>query len=214
MAYRGPNLTPPPPPVRGYGGDPAGQSVRQPIGHESLQTGPNRWEYRPLYADDDGRLDEIHGQIERELRPNGGELASERDGAADSTTRRASDRAAASAPEELPVPRDAAMTRDVRSPANVRGQARDIARSNVVGGNVVGRNVVGSAAFANERAGAATRQQAADEDRRTRSEPPPPPRPDPPRQQTEADEKPPQSTGDPELRGPLLQNPSTGTREF
>ena len=54
-----------------YTNDPYGQSARQPIGHESLQTGPNRWEYRPLYAEDDGRLDEIHGQIERELRPDG-----------------------------------------------------------------------------------------------------------------------------------------------
>jgi hypothetical protein len=30
-------------------GPPAGWPVRQPIGHETQQTAPNRWMYRPLY---------------------------------------------------------------------------------------------------------------------------------------------------------------------
>ena len=89
---------------------------RQPIGHESLQTGPNRWEYRPLYAEDDGRLDEIHGQIERELRPDGEAPSPQRDGVVGRTTGRATDRASTIGPEELPVPRDDAITRDARPP--------------------------------------------------------------------------------------------------
>ncbi len=31
-------------------GYPLARPIAQPIGHESLQTGPNRWIYRPLYA--------------------------------------------------------------------------------------------------------------------------------------------------------------------
>ncbi len=31
-------------------GYPVQRPIEQPIGHESLQTGPNRWLYRPLYA--------------------------------------------------------------------------------------------------------------------------------------------------------------------
>lgn len=31
---------------------PAGEPVRQPIGHESKQIGPNRWLYRPIYPED------------------------------------------------------------------------------------------------------------------------------------------------------------------
>src|ERR1700691_5701948 len=31
---------------------PAPARVRQPIGHISSQTGPNRWEYHPIYAED------------------------------------------------------------------------------------------------------------------------------------------------------------------
>lgn len=31
---------------------PQSERVRQPIGHQSGQTGPNRWNYRPLYAED------------------------------------------------------------------------------------------------------------------------------------------------------------------
>jgi hypothetical protein len=33
-------------------GYPMPRPIEQPIGHESLQTGPNRWTYRPLYAAD------------------------------------------------------------------------------------------------------------------------------------------------------------------
>jgi hypothetical protein len=33
-------------------GYPAPRPVEHPIGHESAQTGPNRWTYRPLYAAD------------------------------------------------------------------------------------------------------------------------------------------------------------------
>jgi hypothetical protein len=32
-----------------WGGEPP---VRQPIGHESIQVSPNKWIYRPLYAED------------------------------------------------------------------------------------------------------------------------------------------------------------------
>jgi len=34
-------------------GPPAGWPVRQPIGHETQQTAPNRWMYRPLYDGED-----------------------------------------------------------------------------------------------------------------------------------------------------------------
>jgi hypothetical protein len=200
VAYRGAYLTPPPPPDVGYnlyGGDPAGQPVRQPIGHESLQTGPNRWEYRPLYAGDDGRLDEMHGQIERNLRPDESELGSDREGAVGRNTRRAGDRAATGEPEELPVPRDD-VARDARPPAPARGQARDIARS---------------AAFAEQRNDRATRRQTGDANLRN-LRPPPPPRPDPAAQPITAPEKRAPVNDDAELRGPLLQNPATGTREF
>jgi hypothetical protein len=41
------------PPISGdLGGYPHDERARQPIGHESGPTGPNRWNYRPLYADD------------------------------------------------------------------------------------------------------------------------------------------------------------------
>lgn len=33
-------------------GYPQDERVRQPIGHESGQTGPNRWNYRPIYPED------------------------------------------------------------------------------------------------------------------------------------------------------------------
>ena len=69
VVYGGAAPAPPQPPTgyldRYYGGYSSDSEVRQPIGHESLQTGPNRWEYRPLYADDDRTLDSIHGEIER-----------------------------------------------------------------------------------------------------------------------------------------------------
>ncbi len=32
-------------------GYPRSRPIEQPIGHESAQTGPNRWTYRPLYAE-------------------------------------------------------------------------------------------------------------------------------------------------------------------
>jgi hypothetical protein len=33
-------------------GYPLGRPIQQPLGHESVQTGPNRWEYRPIYPGD------------------------------------------------------------------------------------------------------------------------------------------------------------------
>jgi hypothetical protein len=181
-----------------YTNDPYSQSARQPIGHQSLQTGPNRWEYRPLYAADDGRLDEIHGQIEGDLRPGGDAFPTDGGDMIGSDTRGAGGRAAASGPEELPIPRDQAVAQEARPPVPRRGQARDIARS---------------AAFAGERNDAASRRQAGDANLRN-LRPPPPPRPDPLAQPRIAPEKRAPATDDAELRGPLLQNPSTGTREF
>jgi hypothetical protein len=119
-----PIFVPPSPPGALGGGllanDPASAPIRQPIGHQSLQTGLNRWEYRPLYADDDRWLDETHREIERNLGLAG-------------TTRdlrgtRSGDRAAVE-PEELPMPGDAAEASRDRRPANDLGEARDIARS-------------------------------------------------------------------------------------
>ncbi|MEX2139725.1 MAG: hypothetical protein WD894_10720 [Pirellulales bacterium] len=144
------------------------QTVRQPIGHELLRTGPNRWEYRPLYAQDDRQLDETHREIERNLRPLADDDGAERTGYFREDRRpRGASRAAV--PEELPEPQDpdngGTLTKnDAASPR--RGEARDIARDNRV---------------------------------------PPPPQPDPPDQPRKDDV---------ELRGPLLQNPSTGAREF
>lgn len=41
------------PPISGdIWGYPLNERVRQPIGHQSGQTGPNRWNYRPLYEED------------------------------------------------------------------------------------------------------------------------------------------------------------------
>jgi hypothetical protein len=34
-----------------HGFDPASPPVEQPLGHEYQQTGPNRWEYRPVYPE-------------------------------------------------------------------------------------------------------------------------------------------------------------------
>jgi hypothetical protein len=192
-----PALEPPPPPAgyedRIYGGYASGSGVRQPIGHESLQTGPNRWEYRPLYADDDRALNSIHGEIERNLQPAG-----QADQARSEPTRRADRPDAAGGPEELPVPPDEIQPRQARTAPPARGQARDIARG---------------AAFSAERNGPTTRLGAADDNRVNRRAPPPP-RPDPPSQRTTEPNKPPPATDDAELRGPLLQNPSTGAREF
>jgi hypothetical protein len=186
-------LEPPPPPAGYDYGTYAGQSVRQPIGHESLQTGPNRWEYRPLYADDDRSLDEAHGQIERDVQQEADMLRPRRQTVG--TARRTLE-PAASDPEELPVPRDEAIAREARPP--VRGQARDIARS---------------AAFSDEQTDRTTRRRAIGEDRRA-VRTPPPPRPDPPSPPRTATDKQAPAVEDSELRGPLLQNPSTGTREF
>jgi hypothetical protein len=35
-----------------HGFDPASPPVEQPLGHEYQQTGPNRWEYRPVYPEE------------------------------------------------------------------------------------------------------------------------------------------------------------------
>lgn len=201
---------PPPPPAgyedRFYGGYSSGSmgtTVRQPIGHESLQTGPNRWEYRPLYADDDRALDSMHGEIEQNLLPAG-----QADQAPSGPPRRADSPDAAGDLEELPVPSDEPQPRQARPAPPARGQARDIARS---------------AAFSGDRNDPAIKRGSADDNRVNRRAPPPP-RPDPPGQPTTAPKntaskntapnKPPPPAGDAELRGPLLQNPSTGTREF
>jgi hypothetical protein len=215
-------LSPPqPPPEAGYSlyaADPRGQSARQPIGHQSLQTGPNRWEYRPLFADDDGRFDEIHGLIERDLRPGGDVFPSDRGDSIGSDTGGANSRTAASGPEELPIPSDDAVAREAPPAAPRRGQARDIARSGTARSGTARSGTARSgtarsAAFAEERNDAATRHQVGDAGNRNRRAPPPP-RPDPPTQPRTAPEKPVPATDDAELRGPLLQNPSTGTREF
>jgi hypothetical protein len=189
---------PPPPPAGyedryydGYASGSTGSTVRQPIGHESLQTGPNRWEYRPLYADDERALDSMHSEIERTLRP-----------AADADqVPREPQRTNKPGPggdlEELPVPSDDAQPRQAQPAPRVRGQARDIARS---------------AAFAEERRDTITQRRADDNRRDVRV--PPAPQPDPPDQSSKVPHKPAQTTDDAELRGPLLQIPSTGAREF
>lgn len=156
----------------GYSASPA---VRQPIGHEQLQTGPNRWEYRPLYADDDRQLDDVHREIERELRPPADDGYAERAGY--STNERRSMRAPRlNTPEELPEPQGpvnrSASSQSERPPQP--GQARDIAR---------------------------------DEVERNNNHPPPPPQPDPP-------DQPQKSAEENDLRGPLLQDPAAGVREF
>jgi hypothetical protein len=204
VAYRRPYvLEPPPPPLppdnyRPY----VDESVRQPLGHESLQTGPNRWEYRPLYADDDRRLDEIHRDIERDLRL-------EDDVQADNAAgqRRLNQPAVASEPEELPVPREAAdESPKARSAPPVRGQARDIARTRPASARP---ETTASPSASQQRPGVRV---------------PPPPQPDPaiqppnslgkPEEGNRRDDQTKKPAGDPELRGPLLQNPATGAREF
>ena len=173
------------------------QTVRQPIGHELLRTGPNRWEYRPLYADDDRRLDEAHRDIERNLRPLAGDERPAQAGYA-TQERRAGDPSRASAPEELPEPQDLddrELTKNGR-PSPGRGEARDIAREG-----------------ADRPIRRASVQQLPDPPRNTRTLPPPQPDPpDQPRKDTSAEKQ--QPAADDELRGPLLQNPSTGAREF
>jgi hypothetical protein len=174
----------------------ASPTVRQPIGHEQLQTGPDRWEYRPLYADSDRDLDERDGQVERNLRPPADDGYAERTGYA---TPRRQPRSAppVNSPEELPEPPEAvnggAITQNDRTSPR-RGQARDIARdelddrpqrANVAGSIANGRN----------------------------NRPPPPPRPDPLDQPKNS---PPQKqpAEDNELRGPLLKDPASGVHEF
>jgi hypothetical protein len=182
---------PVPPDLGGYGAydDPAPQAVRQPIGHELLRTGPNRWEYRPLYAEDERELDEIHREIEQDLRPLPDERPARRAGY--STPHRRPDASQADTPEELPEPQapngDAAISGNDRA-APRRGAIRDVARN----GNA---------------------------NPRSRSSVPPPPLPDPdtqPRTLNGGGGPQPPSTpaGDDLIRGPLLQNPSTGAREF
>jgi hypothetical protein len=175
---------------RGYDayGFPIRQAVRQPIGHELLRTGPNRWEYRPLYAEDDRRLDETHFEIERNLRPLAEYDGAERTGYA-TEERRPMGASRAAAPEELPEPQDlhngGKLTKSDRA-APRRGEARDIARDGV-------------------------------DDPTKRTNVPPPPQPDPPNQPRNSTGAPKPSSepaDDNELRGPLLQNPSTGAREF
>jgi len=185
------------------------RDVRQPIGHESLQTGRNRWEYRPLYADDD-RLDDIHRGIERELDPQ--RASYNRDEAQDdapSVRRRSAARqAAASEPEELPLPADEDPP---DAPRRDRGGARDIAREPTT-------------AREDQDAREPVGQDQPGERRRTSV--PPPPEPDPPdqptasarRKSTASDDRakkpaqPPDANED--IRGPLLPDPSNGPREF
>jgi hypothetical protein len=172
------------------------RSVRQPIGHEQLQTGPNRWEYRPLYADDDREFDEIHREIERDLQPPDDDGRAERTGYA-TPERRTMRAPQVNTPEELPEPPEpangGAIANDERALPR-RGQARDIARD-AIDHPPQRSNVTGS--IANGR------------DKR----PPPPPRPDPPDQAIKSapPQKPAEET---ELRGPLLKDPASGVREF
>lgn len=42
-------------------GYPRPRPIEQPIGHESAQTGPNRWTYRPLYAEPAGSAAPVRG---------------------------------------------------------------------------------------------------------------------------------------------------------
>jgi hypothetical protein len=135
----------------------------------------------------------MHREIERNLRPAG-----HADQVADDATRRADRPDAASEPEELPIPSDDDQPRQARPAPPRRGPARDIARSTALSG---------------EQRDEASNRGAADEDRGNRRAPPPP-RPDPPRQPTTAPSSAAPATDDAEPRGPLLQNPSTGTREF
>ena len=162
----------------------APQAVRQPIGHELLRTGPNRWEYRPLYADDDRQLDDVHREIERELRPPADDGYAERTGYA-TQERRSMSAPRVNAPEELPEPQDTVSgNTSIQSerPSPRPGQARDIARDEA-------------------------------ERRNNRPPPTPRPDPrDQPRNLAPPPAK--QPAEDDEPRGPLLKDPASGTREF
>jgi hypothetical protein len=202
------------PPLYGASEDPSAYAtwngVRQPIGHQLSQTGPNRWEYRPLYADDDLAFDEMHRQIERELRPPGENESATRAGYAADAARPLSNAATGDVPEELPEPLEQRPDEKAADRATFRGGARDIARQ------------------APEDRGQRFNGQAAAM-QRPESRVPPPPQPDPPDQpknavtpahpRSEAAKKPAATNARPaqshqELRGPILQDPATGAREF
>jgi hypothetical protein len=200
---------PPPPPAEPtidfYGNSPR-VSVRQPIGHESLQTAPDRWEYRPLYADDE-RFDAMHREIERNLRLPEDDIATDIGGFSRNPSSRAAFDQQEAEPEELPEPRRSNFP-DVRHDAVGRGEARDIARQTRPN-------------HGNDNA-----PQTRDDVSPRRTTVPPPPRPDPPEQpasRVRLDNAEPKRAKSPEqgkqpsnepLRGPLLRNPATGTREF
>ncbi len=69
VVYQQPGILPPAPyasddrSVYEGSGYSARTAARQPIGHFSGQTGPNRWEYRPLYGDD-AEIDVEHAEVE------------------------------------------------------------------------------------------------------------------------------------------------------
>lgn len=192
-------------------------AARQPIGHESRQTGPNRWEYRPLYADD-AELDAAHDDVER------GQLADEDDvgGRAIESrpaieTERPDRRPAASEPEELPPPRESQERRSpVRGASNI-GAARDIARDEI------DRDDQTTPLKGVPPAQAAAEEKQSRPRERARVKVPPPPVPDEGVQPAErATKKPavkPDKGAEPPpdeapTEGPLLQNPLTGTKEF
>lgn len=54
-----------------HGFDPASPPVHQPLGHEYQQTGPNRWEYRPVYPEDVQPAPYGEGDTETLPAPNG-----------------------------------------------------------------------------------------------------------------------------------------------
>ena len=58
-----------------HGFDPASPPVEQPLGHEYQQTGPNRWEYRPVYPENVQPAPEGEGDIETLPAPNGASSA-------------------------------------------------------------------------------------------------------------------------------------------
>ncbi len=131
-------LPPAPYPLTDVYGYSARTAARQPIGHFSGQTGPNRWEYRPLYGDD-AEIDIEHAEVEsnnlvesddsRPAAPTTNQRPAERQPAARQPAER---QPAASEPEELPPPRESGDRRTaVRRASNV-GAARDIARDEAV----------------------------------------------------------------------------------
>jgi hypothetical protein len=175
-----------------------------------LQTGPNRWEYRPLYAEDDPAFDEMHRQIERELRPPMVNESATRARYAADAAPPLSNAATGDGPEELPEPLEQRPDEKAADRATFRDGARDIARQ---AGEIRGQSSNGPAATIE----------------RPENRVPPAPQPDPPDQPRSAatpakpsseranepdltTAKPPLATQ--ELRGPILQDPTTGAREF